>query len=221
MDRAATKNIHTIGRASTFSTFRGRATHQSRANQTQQTDCQQVLPDAAQFQIFPTLVADPEPPAAKQLRHARPFTEQTATDHRDERDEQQVRPHRKTVRLVAAQGATKKQRGGHIRSGDPHDGALQMPGTHQIARKDVLELEAVETARVCAIVRGSAAHQGLEQKHQRNDDIELDQRALTGTGFAGLRVGADHMAATDPAQIVKLSKCQEDRGDTSQQHQQA
>jgi hypothetical protein len=41
-------------------------------------------------------------------------------------------------------------------------------------------LEAVETAWVGTIVRACAAHQGLEQKHHRDEDIELDQRALSG-----------------------------------------
>ena len=96
-----------------------------------------------------------------------------------------------------------------------------MPGAHQVARKDVLELEAVETRGVGAIVRGGAAHQGLEQKHQRDEDIELEQRALTGTGIAWLRVGAHRMAATEPAQIVELSKCQQHGGDAAKQHGQA
>ena len=40
----------------------GRTSDHSSANQTNKPDHQQVLPDAAEFEVFPALVAEPEPP---------------------------------------------------------------------------------------------------------------------------------------------------------------
>ena len=71
-----------------------------------------------------------------------------------------------------------------------------MPGAHQVAGEDALELEAVEAARIGAVVRDRAADQRLHQKQQRHDDEELHQRALAGAGLARQQVRVDVMAAS-------------------------
>src|SRR3546814_4291762 len=70
----------------------------------------QDLPDAAEFEIFPSLVANPEPPVAEHLQNAGPFAEHAAADHHGERDEQQMGDGRQPARFVTAQGDRKSTR---------------------------------------------------------------------------------------------------------------
>ncbi|CAM5233151.1 hypothetical protein RLIN73S_04182 [Rhodanobacter lindaniclasticus] len=96
-----------------------------------------------------------------------------------------------------------------------------MPGAHQVAGENVLQLETVEAARIGAIVRGRSTHQGLEQEQQRHHHEELHQRALARAGLAGHDGGLQAVPARDPAEIVELAEHQQYRRDAGQQHQQA
>ena len=79
--------------------------------------------------------------------------------------------------------AAEEQRRGHVGGRDPEDRRLQMPGAHQVAREDPLQLEAVEAAGIGAVVRHRAADQRLHQEQQRHDHEELHQRALARAGL--------------------------------------
>ena len=125
------------------------------------------------------------------------------------------------ARLVGAQRAAEEQRGGDIGGGDPEDRRLQMPGAQQVAREDAFQLEAVEAARIGAVMRDRAADQRLHQEQQRHHDEELHQRALAATGLPRDHLRMHVMAARDPAQIVELAERQQHRGDAAEQHHQA
>src|SRR3546814_18676121 len=56
----------------------------------EQADDQKDLPDAAEVEIFPSLVANPEPTVAEHLKNDSPFDEPAAADHHGQRDEQQM-----------------------------------------------------------------------------------------------------------------------------------
>ena len=96
-----------------------------------------------------------------------------------------------------------------------------MPGAHQVAGKDALELKTVEAARVRAVVAHRATHEGLRQKQQCHDDEEFDERVLPWTGAPGQQLGLDVVATGDPAQIIELAKGQQHGGYSREKNQQA
>ena len=120
--------------------------------------------------------------------------------------------------LVAAQGAAEEQRRSYIGGRDPEDRHLQMPGAHQIARKNALQIEAIKAARIGTIMSNCAAHQRLRQQQQRHDHEEFHQRVLAPAGLPRQQVRVEVMAARDPAQVIELAKGQQYRRNAGQQH---
>ena len=149
----------------------------------QQAGRQQVLPETPDLQVFPALVADPEPPVAEQLRMPSPLAEQAADDHDHERRKEHVHERARAARIAGAQraarGTAPRQ---HMRSRSrrsPFAGARCAAGCWG----ECFQVEAVEAARLGAIVRDGAADQGLREEQQRDHHQELHQRALPCAGL--------------------------------------
>src|ERR1017187_2065983 len=53
----------------------------------EQCNCEQHLPGAAEFEVLPSLIAEPEPKLGQKLQHAGPFTQQAADDDNRQRPE--------------------------------------------------------------------------------------------------------------------------------------
>src|SRR3546814_8104545 len=92
-----------------------------------------------------------------------------------------------------------------------------MPGPQQIAGEDRLQLESVEAAGVCAIVRDRTTDQGLHQKQCRDHHEKLQQRLLPGAGLTGRHQFDFQLGASvDPTQIFELAEREQD--DRSEEH---
>ena len=122
-----------------------------------EADGEQDLPGAAELEILPALVAEPEPRLAQQLGDAGPFAEQAADRDEDDGAEQKMDGGALPGRLVAAQHAGDEQRAADIGRRDPEDGELQMPGAEQIARQERGQIDAEEVAGLGAVMRDATA----------------------------------------------------------------
>ena len=96
-----------------------------------------------------------------------------------------------------------------------------MPGAHQVAGEDALQIEAVKAARIGAVMGHRAAYQRLRQQQQRHDHKELHQRVLAPAGLSRQQVRVHMVAARDPAQVIEFPECQQHRRNAGQQHHQA
>ena len=84
------------------------------------------------------------------------------------------------ARLGAADERREEEAARHPGGGDPEDGELEVPGAQQVVGEAAREVEAVEGARLDAVVGEGAAGEGLEQEQQR-DDGEVDARSPSGS----------------------------------------
>ena len=149
-----------------------------------EADGEQDLPGAADLEIFPALVAEPEPRLAQPLQDAGPFAEQAADRDDDDGGEQQMDGAALPGRLAAAQHAGDEQRTADIGGRDPQDGELQMPGAQQVARQERGQIDAVEVAGLGAVMRDAAADERLAEEQQGGDGHEFERGSL---GFASSR----------------------------------
>src|SRR5271163_1815901 len=98
-----------------------------------EADGEQYLPKTADLEIFPALVAEPEPGVAQPLKEPGPLAEQAPDNDHQERGEQQVTGAALPGGLAAAEHARDEQSAADISGSDPQDRELQMPGAQQVA----------------------------------------------------------------------------------------
>ncbi len=110
----------------------------------QQTNCQQHLPHTPQFQVFPTLVAQPEPEITQLVVYPKPFSNQAAAHNGHQRGEKDIDPNVLPGSIFAAEEGREEKRSRHVRGRNPEDRQLQMPGAHQVARQDRGQVNAIE-----------------------------------------------------------------------------
>ena len=85
-------------------------------------------------------------------------------------------PARCPRRLGAADERREEEAARHPGGGDPEDRELQVPGAQQVVGEPAREVEAVEGARLDAVVGERAAGERLEQEQQRDDrEVEADR----------------------------------------------
>ena len=120
-----------------------------------ESEGQQHLPGAAQVKILPALMAEPEPEIAQRLIHAEQFAEQTAQRHDDQRGKENVDAFDLALGF-AAQHRSEEEAASHVSGRDPEDRQLQMPGAQDVARQQARQVEAVEGARLDAVMRDRA-----------------------------------------------------------------
>jgi len=84
-----------------------------------EADGEQYLPKAADFEILPALVAEPEPGVAQPLKEPGPLAEQAADNDHEKSAEEQVNGAALPGRLTAAEQARDKQGTADISGGDP------------------------------------------------------------------------------------------------------
>src|SRR5262245_31330361 len=118
---------------------------------------EQYLPEAADLEEFPALVAEPEPGIAQPLKEPCPLAEQAADDDYEKSTEQQVNSAALPGRLPAAEQARDKQGTADISGGYPQDRELQMPGAQQVARQESRQIDAIETARIGSVMCNTTA----------------------------------------------------------------
>ena len=151
-----------------------------------QADEQEDLPEAAEVDVFPALVAEPEVlRQAELLHHRQPLAGERADDDDEEADEQDVDAEALVLRLVSGDRRADVQAHAQPRGRDPQHRELRVPGAGQGVGQDVGELEAVGLLAFDLVVRGDRAEQDLREE-QRDHQPEVLR------GGAHRRRDADH-----------------------------
>ena len=102
----------------------------------QKPDDEEDLPQPAQVQVFPSLMAEPEPEAiAEPAFYAGIFAGQTAEHDDGDGDQEHHRQRALPTRLSASDQRHDKNAGGKKRRGNPKDRELDMPGAHDVKKE--------------------------------------------------------------------------------------
>src|SRR5215469_14067451 len=80
-----------------------------------------------------------------------------------------------------------------------------MPGAQQVARQEPGQIDAVEVARIGAVMRDTAADQSLPEEQKGSDAHEFQGRTLS-VAYRQARSACGYRRAAVPAEIVELSK---------------
>ena len=127
----------------------------------QQADEQEDLPEAADVDVFPALVAEPEVVLQAQLLHHREPLAGERADHDDQQaGEQEVHAQALELRLMPGDRRRDVQAGAQPRGGDPQHRELRVPGARQRIGQDVGQREAVGLLAFDLVVRGDRARAG-------------------------------------------------------------
>jgi len=93
--------------------------------------------------------------------NARQFAQQAAGHQYHEGPEQHVNAQRMSTRFLLAQGRGQQQAAGYIGGGNPENGQLKMPGSQNVARQVLGQVDAVETSGIGPIVGQGATDHNL------------------------------------------------------------
>ncbi|CAM5637632.1 hypothetical protein RLIN73S_04754 [Rhodanobacter lindaniclasticus] len=130
-----------------------------------QADEQEDLPEAAQVDVLPTLVAEPEVLRQIHLVHHRQPLAGERADHDDQQAHpQEVHPEPLELRLVTGDQRCDVQTGGQPRGGDPQHRQLGMPGAGEGVGQVVGQCETIGLLAFHLVVRGGGAEQDLHQE---------------------------------------------------------
>src|SRR5579884_2255859 len=128
----------------------------------EQAGQQEQLPEAAQIDVFITLMAEPEPGVTVQfLLHAQPLAGQGTNDDDQEGGEEDVDEEALPLRFTSADGRSDEQAGGQPGGGDPEDAQLRVPGAHDGVGQNLVQRNAVETGAFDAVVCGDGSQADL------------------------------------------------------------
>ena len=142
------------------------AAHQQQPQQ--QADEQEGLPETADVDVFPALVAEPEVVLQVHLLHHREPLADERADHDDQQaDEQEVDAGALVLGFMPGHRRADVQAGGQPRGGDPQHRQLRVPAAGQRVGQDLGDLQAVGFLAFHLVVRGGRAQQdlGQEQRH--------------------------------------------------------
>ena len=161
---------------------------------------------------------------AQAVVDAQPLADQAAEDDDGEGDEQHEDARPLPARLGAADDRREEEAARHPGGGDPEDGELEVQGPQQVVGEEPREVEAVEGARLDAVVGEGAAGERLEQEQQRDDaEVEADRLLARGQGPAGeravVRVPARRRAV--PAEVVEAADGEQDGAEAAEQRDEA
>ena len=126
--------------------------------------------------------------------------------------------------LGAAHDRGEEEAARHPGGGDPEDGELEVEGPQQVVGEDPREVDAVEGARLDAVVGEGAPGERLEQEEQRDDaEVEAHRLLARREGPAGeravVRVPARRGAV--PAEVVEPADDEEDGPEAREQGDEA
>ena len=154
--------------AAVFEGRHGATQHQEQPQQ--EAHSQQQLPEAAQIQVFVTLMAEPEVRAAGQFVQydGGEVTHIRAGHHDEQGNIQQVYTQCLEFWVFAAvDDGGNEQTAGQEASGNPEQCRLQVPSTRQRVGQELRQFNAEEGLAFHSVVRHQAAQQNL---HDEQDD---------------------------------------------------
>jgi hypothetical protein len=139
----------------------------------EQSDEQEDLPEAADVDVFPALVAEPEVVGEPELLHDRePLARERADDDDDQADPQHVDAQTLEPRLVPRDRRTDVKARAEPGGRDPEHGELRVPAARQAVRQHVGEREAVRGLAFDLVMRGRRPEQDLDEE-ERHDEPEV------------------------------------------------
>ena len=147
---------------------------QSRKEPEEQSHDQQELPAPPEVEILPSLVAKPEPPLSQKIMDPQELPQKATPDHQGQGPEQKIDSPDLPTAFALTQGRGQHQTAADVGGDDPEKGQLQMPGTQNIAGKDLVEVKAEETSRFGPVVADSGADERLGQKEHSDDNKKFD-----------------------------------------------
>src|SRR5262245_28944620 len=113
-------------------------------------------------------MSEPGPHRSKHSIDSKCFASQTSSHNQHKGPEKQVHTKHLTLGITSTNRGCQQEPATDVCGSDPKDGKLDVPGSQQITRKKIGNVDSVKTLRVCAIVRGGAANKHLSEK-QKND----------------------------------------------------
>ncbi len=176
------------------------------------------LPESAEFEKLPSLVAKPLPQVSEQLVDAQDFPDEAPHHQDDQGPEQDMHAGDMPARLPRTQGGCQKEATRDIGRGDPEKRQLQMPGAQDVAGQKLGQVEPVKTSRFRLVMRQGPANQYLGQKEQRHDQKILDGGFLSGGSLPGQHMRGDALGPALPAQVVEFSEHEQHHRQPGQQH---
>ena len=149
------------------------------------------------------------------------FAQHAAGNQNDKRPEQHMNADRLAGRFFLAQRRGQQQPTGDIGRGDPEEGQLEMPGTQNIARQVLRQIDTVKITGFRAVVCQRAADHDLGKKQQRNNKTILNERFLAVGDSSRQHVGMKDPGIPFPAKVVESAECKQHQRQPGQQHDDA
>ena len=169
-------------------------------------------------------MAEPEPESAQAVVDAQPLAAEAPEDDDGKSGEEREHARSLPAGLGSADDRGQEEAARHPGGGDPEDGELQVKGSQQVVGEEPREVEAVEGARLDAVVGEGAPGEGLEQEEER-DDAEVEARRLLARRQGPAREHAVVRLPTRrgavPAEVVEPADSEQDGAEPGQQGDEA
>ena len=181
-----------------------------------QAGSEQNLPQATQFEIFPTLMTQPEPQVPQELMEPKKLAQHAPADHNNQGAKEEVDTRNLAAGFVSAHCVGKQESTGHIGRRHPEHGELQMPGAGQMTGQQRRDVKPVKTCRIGAVVGGGAAQQDLRQEQDHHQGKEFEGCQLARGELARQHLGMGVVGGAFPSQVIEFAKHEQNPGDAGE-----